>query len=446
MEHQPLPGVPMVGRSMKLFMSCALIPVPALLAQRTFHGDNARTGVYPAAASPARGEMKWKFSTGGAVIASPAIGDGFVYIGSTDGALYAIDEQTGAQHWKYSVSEPISSSPALANGMLYFVTSDAGLYAVRADSGKGKWRFLTQGERRFEAKGLHGLAPSGETIADPMDLWMSSPAVANNIVYFGSSDGHVYALDAATGALQWSYATGDVVHASPTIAGNTVFIGSWDGVFYALDATTGQLKWRYQAGVDPVTHNQVGFQSSAAVMNGAVYVGCRDGHVYAFDAATGQRLWDYSTSQSWVNSTPAVRDGLVYAATSDTHRFFALDARSGRLRFTVDTRHLVFGSPALSGDRIYVGVMNGRLLALDRQSGAIAWTFLTDGAREDPLKIYDADGRRTPLTAKPIFHNFMDMTYHLAQMFTAGAIISSPVVADGVVIFGSTDGNVYAVQ
>ena len=129
-------------------------------------------------------------------------------------------------------------------------------------------------------------------------------------VYFGSGDGNVYAVDAASGVLQWKFATGDVVHASPAVASNTVYIGSWDSHFYALDAETGpaELGVRRRARIRRI-HNQVGFQSSAAVVDGTVYVGCRDAHVYALDAATGRKKWDYPTSKSWVNGTPAVRDG-----------------------------------------------------------------------------------------------------------------------------------------
>ena len=57
---------------------------------------------------------------------------------------------------------------------------------------------------------------------DPFDCYLSSPAVWNGAVYFGSGDGNVYALDAASGALRWKFKTGDVVHASPAIADGMV--------------------------------------------------------------------------------------------------------------------------------------------------------------------------------------------------------------------------------
>ena len=103
----------------------------------------------------------------------------------------------------------------------------------------------------------------------------SSPAVANGLVYVGSDDDKLYALDAVTGSLKWSYATGESIgESSPAVANGVVYVGSFDGKLYALDAVTGALKWSYTTGN--------GIDSSPAVANGVVYVGSDDGNVYAF--------------------------------------------------------------------------------------------------------------------------------------------------------------------
>ncbi len=424
----------------------AILFAQAALAQTTFHGTNARTGVFDSAGPTAFNGVQWRFKTGGPVIASPAISQGVVFIGSSDGSFYAIDQRSGQQKWKVALTEPISSSAAIGDGLVYFLTYDGIFYALSTESGQIKWRFATGGERRFEAKGMHGMTPETQLIADPMDVFLSSPALDHGRVIFGSSDGHIYTLNAASGVLLWSFETGGVVHASPAIAGGTVYIGSWDSYLYALDAETGLQKWRFKSGEDPVNHNQEGFQSSPAVADGTVYVGCRDGHVYAIDAQTGKKKWDYSTSQSWVNGTPAVRGGIVYVGTSDTHKFLALDARNGRLRYAVDAHALVFGSAALGANLIYIGAFNGRLYALDVASGELAWQFQTDGAAADPLKVLAADGDFSKAALAPTFDNFMDMTVHLYKTFSVGAIFSSPVIDQGSLYFGSTDGNLYAIH
>jgi outer membrane protein assembly factor BamB len=115
-------------------------------------------------------------------------------------------------------------------------------------SGLMKWKYHTGGERRFAAKHLHGVQPVNETMPDPFDCFLSSPAVWNGAGYFGSGDGNIYSVNAATGALNRKFKTGDVGHASPAIADGILFLGSWDSYFYALDAATGQQRWRFKTG------------------------------------------------------------------------------------------------------------------------------------------------------------------------------------------------------
>jgi eukaryotic-like serine/threonine-protein kinase len=424
-----------------------LIVSQSAIPQTMFHGNLAHTGVYDSAGPAEFHNVKWAFHTGAAIVASPAIADGVVYIPSMDGHLYAINQETGKEKWNFKSSMPIASSPAVAAGLIYFVSSGGALDAVDIATGKIKWVLPTEYERKFEAKNLHGYPSAAQTMPDAWDMFTSSPAVANGKVFFGSGDGNVYAADAQTGVLQWKFATKDVVHASPAVVGGTVYIGSWDSYLYAIYAETGQQKWAFKTGEDAAIHNQVGFQSSPAVVDGVVYVGCRDAHVYAIDAVTGREKWDYPTSKSWVIGTPAVRDGVVYAGTSDSSRFMALNAKTGRLRFNFDAKSYMFSSPALAGDVAYAGDHNGRLYAINIKTGKLVWEFQTDAAKKDPFKILNADGtlNQEALYA-PGFGDFEDMYLAMFKFMSIGAIVSSPVVDNGVVYFGSMDGNLYAVQ
>lgn len=418
----------------------------ASFAQSTFHANNSRTGVYDSPGPKQFTGMKWTFKAAGPIVTSPAIAEGTVYIASMSGHMYAIDQETGKEKWNFKSRMPIASSPAIGAGALYFVSSAGSLASLDLKTGQPKWVFATEYERKFEAKNLHGYPSAAQTIPDAWDIWISSPAVSNGKVYFGSGDGNVYAVDEQTGQLQWKFPTKDVVHSSPAVANNTVYIGSWDSYLYAIDAETGQLRWSFKSGEDNTIHNQVGFQSSPAVADGTVYIGCRDAHVYAIDAATGRKKWDYPTSKSWVNATPAVRDGLVYAATSDSSRFFALDANTGRLRFNFDAKSYMFSSAALAGDLAYVGDHNGKLYAIDAKSGKLAWEFQTEGSRKDPLKILNPDGSLKQEAFTPTFGDFEDMYLDFYRFISVGAILGSPAVDRGIVYFGSTDGNVYALQ
>jgi len=411
-----------------------------------FRGNLEHSGVYSSAPLTTLPTVKWKFHTGGFVIGSPAVAGGVVYIGSTDGSLYAVDVQSGTSKWKFDAKSRVVSSPAVINGVVYFTAYDGNFYAVDAASGQLKWKFQTGGERRFAGTHLHGSQPAAENMPDPFDFYLSSPAVWNGAVFFGSGDGNVYSLNAASGALNWKFKTGDVVHASPAIAGGVVFIGSWDSYFYAIDAATGKQRWRFKTGEDPDTHNQVGIQASAAVANGIVYFGCRDSNFYALDAATGEKKWVFPNKGSWVIGSAAVRDGKVYFATSDSGLFHAVDAKSGAPIFSLSFQKWpMFSSPAIAGDMLYVGTNNGKLIAIDLANQKTAWTFETDGAKQHGAEYTKADG--TPNYELAFASDFYDdIVTGVTKMMAVGTVLSSPVVVDSVIYVGSADGNLYALR
>ena len=119
----------------------------------------------------------------------------------------------------------------------------------------------------------------------------SSPAVVDGVVYIGSLDDNIYALNATNGAKLWDYPTGAPVWSSPAVVNGIVYIGSFDDNIYALNATTGSKIWNYTTGSN--------VYSSPAVVNGVVYIGSDDGNVYALNATNGAQLWNYTTGD-WV--------------------------------------------------------------------------------------------------------------------------------------------------
>ena len=215
------------------------LPVDAPADIATFRGNAAHTGVYRAPGVATFHKVKWQFRTKGQVLSSPTVSGGTVYFGSNDHRLYALDLASGEKKWEFKTDGRVASSATVSNGVVYFLSYDSNFYAVDAASGTLNWKFKTEGERRFVAKHLHGVEPASEPVPDPFDFFLSSPVVAEGMVFFGSGDSNVYALDATTGSLKWKFKTGDVVHASPAFGDGTVFVGGWDTYFYAIDAASG---------------------------------------------------------------------------------------------------------------------------------------------------------------------------------------------------------------
>ncbi len=97
----------------------------------------------------------------------------------------------------------------------------------------------------FHADTSHSGAGTGNPALNPTLTWKyatgdwveSSPAVANNVVYIGSDDNNVYALNATNGNQLWNYTTNYAVFSSPAVANGAVYVGSYDGNVYALDGS-----------------------------------------------------------------------------------------------------------------------------------------------------------------------------------------------------------------
>jgi parallel beta-helix repeat protein len=295
--------------------------------------------------APNTNQLQWNYTTTGVyVFSSPAIFDGKVYVGSSDGRFYCFDASTGRPVWNSTTGNWIVSSPAVANGRVYVGSDDGRVYCLDAATGTQVWNYST-----------------GSPVS-------SSPAVVDGKVYVGSYDNKIYCLDAATGLQAWNYTTGGTVYSSPAVIGGKVFMGSEDNKVYCLNAASGMQVWNYTTGsvVD----------SSPAVVDGKVYVGSNDNRVYCLDAATGLQVWNYTTG-NWVGSSPAVANGRVYVG-SDDGRVYCLDAATGTQVWNYSTGSGVSpSSAAVAGGKVFVGSSNHNVYCLDAGTGTQVWNYTT---------------------------------------------------------------------
>jgi outer membrane protein assembly factor BamB len=437
------------------------LPVPAALlfspvhlpaqGAAQFRSDPAHTGVFASAAPKEISHVLWVFRTGGRVFSSPVVADGLVFIGSNDHFLHAIQVSTGHELWKFATDANVNSTPAVAQGVVYVLSLDGNAYAVDEHTGRLRWKFSTGGESRPNLAGIYGLAPSREVVPDVWDFLLSSPTVEGGLVFFGSGDHNVYALDARTGRRVWKFQTPDVVHSSPAVANGMLYIGCWDGVLYALNERTGKLAWKYATGVD-ATHFMQGIPGSPAVSNGVVVFGSRDNYIYALNASSGELNWKQENGGSWVIASPAIQNGVVYVPTSDSLKLRALDLKSGKPLFDVDYKTYSFSSPAIASGHAYFGTFDGIVHDADLASRQIHSEFRVQAsvAHQEFLK---ADGSLNdaavygPLGPDGKPNNTIDASIiGIDRLLQLGSILSSPAVADGVVYVGSADGSVYALN
>ncbi len=370
-------------------------------------------------------QLKWKFKTGDKIFGSAVVDETSVFIGSGDGYMYALDPITGKEKWKFKTKGSIQSTPVLVSDKIVFNSFDGNVYCLDKFSGKETWKFKTQGEKKY----------------DTWDYHLSSPVFDNEAIYIGSGDTHIYAINVKDGSLKWKYKTDDVVHATPALNDGVLYIGSFDGNFYSLDAGSGTLKWKFKTiGDKYFPKGEV--QQGALLKDSVLYFGSRDYNIYAINARTGRGHWNMKEYGSWIIATPMIQNGLVYFGTSDTHRFYAVEEDYGKVKWTLDLNMRVYGSAVAFNDRIYFGCFNGKLYGVNANSGKIEWTFQTEGSSKNYSTVYDEQDHFKK--DFELYGNEMDKSENM--ILSLGSILSTPVIKNNIIYFGSTDGFVYAVR
>lgn len=273
------------------------------------------------------------------------------------------------------------------NKLLYIGSDDGYLYALEAATGLQHWKFHTGGVIR------------------------SSPTVAAGTVYVGSGDGNLYAIDSATGLQKWKHGFSQPVYSCPTVSGGAVYIYCAANLL-SLDTATGIAKWQYATG--DLTNNI----ESPTVANGMVYLSTFDGNftVGAVDATTGTLVWGYHGGIG--RSNPAVVNGVVYAG-DEGNKLVALDAGTGTLKWRYYDGNFGSGtSPTVAAGKVFIGAYDGSIYAFDGAAGTLQWKFASNGIQ---YMGYQNDG------------------------ITVG-MWSSPVYANGIVFGGNNDGENYAIN
>jgi len=256
------------------------------------------------------GEIIWDIELGKEIRGSPLVYKDRIFIGTggLNPSFYCIDALTGEIQWSYKTISPIKTSASAWNDRIYIVFQNDiyadELYCFDLD-GNLVWKYKTSD------------VPEGiclPPIATRRTQFItSSPTIYKDRVYFGSGEKKAYCIDCKTGELIWEfkteesewmkeYATGeDRIISTPAAAYDMVYFGSWNNTIYALDADTGSEIWTFLTGDKTI--------SSPAVADGMVYLGCMDGHFYCFDS-DGNILGDFKLGK--VLGSPSISNGYVF--------------------------------------------------------------------------------------------------------------------------------------
>jgi outer membrane protein assembly factor BamB len=240
----------------------------------------------------------------------------------------------------------VYASAAVAKGIAAIASGDGTVYGLSLADGAVRWRFA--------------LPPSPSAFAQ-------SPAGTDGERFFvGAWDRHVYALDAATGALVWrrqgtdrSFAYSPAI-GGPAVGGGSVYIPANGNVLHAFDAATGETRWTYSSPGDKVGY------SSPTLVGDRIYIGCLGdrGEVRCISAASGREIWVSPTGSTIYDSSPAVADGFVSIGSVDGN-LWVLAADDGRMvaRHRLPAGHFL-SSPAAGDGSVYAGTFSDLVVAV----------------------------------------------------------------------------------
>ena len=332
----------------------------------TYGFDVARTRFAPDFRHRPPYRELWMVRGGDLIEFPPVIAYGRLYFANAKGRFLAVDAETGKVVWRRELERITAASPTVGDGVIYQPLMNA------------------KGEEREEADGFM-VALDAET---GEELWRfkagvieSSPLLVRGVLYFGTFDDRLYALDVKTQRVRWTYQTGDDVKGGPVFSRGVVYFGSYDGKVYAVDASRGKLRWESES--QGGLRGAGNFYATPALAYGRVFIGNTDGKVYAFGAESGDLLWSRTTG-GYVYSSAAIWRQTVYVGSYDRN-LYALDARTGDVRWSFEANGRISGAPTVIDGVVYFSTLEERTYALDAGSGEELWTF--------------PDGKYTPVVA-----------------------------------------------
>jgi outer membrane protein assembly factor BamB/formylglycine-generating enzyme required for sulfatase activity len=319
--------------------------------------------------------------------------------------------------WRFRTGARVQSSPVAVDGVVYVGSDDGNVYAVDAESGREVWRFTTG------------------------DRVVSSAAVVDGMVYIGSNDRQLYAVDARTGEEMWRFLGRGAMVASPAVAYGLVFGGytTWSGGgIPGLDGRTGKEVWRFRQAAGPQG------TASPAIDGLTLYCPTPSIWCYAADIRTEYPRWLEHGGASHV--PPAVW-GDLHISLDQGACVTVRDRETGELvwRRDLPDQRFPMSAPTVHGGRIYFGDDLGVFRALDARTGEDTWQFLTGAPIQSSSALADGvlyfgcnEGHLYALDA--------DDGTERWSLDLGSPIRSSPWPADGAVYVGCDDGCLYAVR
>jgi outer membrane protein assembly factor BamB len=323
-------------------------------------------------------------------------------------ATQFFQDQSHSPIWTFTCEDEIRGTASYADGVIYIGSYDHNMYALEADNGKFIWKYAAEG----------GI--------------VSKPAIDDNKVYFGSTDQHVHAISCRGGKKIWVHSTDGAIYSSPTIAEGHLFIGSDDEYLHVVNLMAGREAWSVNLGSS--------VRSSPIVANEVVIIGSENGEIQCYDFS-GNIKWRTAAKRA-VTGSPHFYENVIYITSLDGV-LYAIDAKSGWIiwRFRMESGSIC--TPTTHENHIYVGATDNTFYCVNLKSTKKVWSYDTDNQINSSPVYYKG---------AVYFCNIDGMVYSLHagsgrlrwKYQAEGAITGSPIVVNDILYIGSSDTKIYA--
>ncbi|MGB2695911.1 MAG: PQQ-binding-like beta-propeller repeat protein [Dehalococcoidia bacterium] len=306
--------------------------------------------------------------------------------------LYSFDAATLEVHWAFPTGQEtekvdvvaLYGEPTTAGGTVFVPGYDDYLYAINAENGalRRNWPF-----------------PTG-------DVLVGGVTAGEDRVYFGSSDGNVYAVN-FDGTEAWSFKSAKRIWSTPVLSMGKLYVTSLDGNLYALDAQSGDELWKYKTGAGiagpPVVDESLGL----------IYLGGFDNKLRGIDMGTHKERWEIK-ADNWFWTRPLLANGVVYAGSLDG-RVYAVDAATGDPAWPApfETLAEIHSAPVLVGDVLLIIDRDGNVYGISAADGTPAF--------QKPLAL--AEDVLTDPVVRPASAGASDQQLEMIVVTKAGSLI-----------------------
>jgi eukaryotic-like serine/threonine-protein kinase len=312
--------------------------------------------------------------------------------------------------WKFECEDEVRGSLTCAKSVVYCGSYDNNLYALNADTGEFIWKYASAG----------GI--------------VSRPAIYDNTLFVGSEDNRLHVINPRTGKIAWSYATEGPVRSSPYGADGHIFIGSDDGYIHAVNVVNARRIWKIDCGA-PI-------RSTPILSNGLLMFGTEAGDFLTLEL-TGNFKWRFKAKRA-ITGSAVVDRGVVFFTSVDA-TLYALDANSGWVLWRYRLGKASISTPCLAEDYIFTGAADGDIYCIDVRSAKEVWRFKTEHqVTGSPLIHNDA------LYCGSVDGHLYCLEYRTGRLRwkyrTDGPITGTPAANNNIIYIGSTDHNIYALS